>query len=112
MHLDGIAADQTGCERRLAAARQELGQVESQLNFGTRNLFSARKTYWYLYDAGVDFPVDIGRGFRLDDEDLKELAGDHGIELAAQIPRWRKLTGDVRFLEAGAGLIEFILFGE
>ena len=87
----------------LAAARQQLEQLESQLDFGSRNLFSARDTYWYLHDAGVDFPEDIGRGFRIDDDDLKELAEEHGIELAAQILRWRKLTRDVRFLEAGAG---------
>jgi DNA polymerase I len=51
----------------------------------------------------VDFPEDIGRGFSIDDEDLKELAEEHGIELAAQILRGRELTRDVRFLEVGAG---------
>ncbi|WP_041286276.1 DNA polymerase [Desulfomonile tiedjei] len=103
MHLDGIAVNQAGCERRLAAARQELEHLESQFRFGSRNLFSARKTYWYLHDAGVDFPDDIGRGFRIDDDELKELAEQHGIELAAQVLLWRKLKRDVRFLEAGAG---------
>jgi DNA polymerase I len=103
MHLDGIAVDQAVCERRLSAARQELDRLESQLNFGSRNLFSAKGTYWYLYDAGIDFPEDIGRGFSIDDEDLKELAEDHGIDVAVQILHWRKLTRDIRFLEAGAG---------
>jgi DNA polymerase I len=103
MHLDGISVDQAVCGRLLGAARQQFEQLESQLNFGSRNLFSARKTYWYLHDAGVDFPEDIGRGFQIDDEDLKELAEEHGIELAAQIIKWRKLTRDIRFLEAGAG---------
>ncbi|MGB6064554.1 MAG: DNA polymerase [Desulfomonilaceae bacterium] len=103
MHLDGIAVDQAACAKHLAAARQRLEQLESQLAFGSRNLFSARKTYWYLHDAGVDFPEDIGRGFQIDDEDLKELAEEHGIELAAQIIKWRKLIRDIRFLEAGAG---------
>ena len=103
MHLDGIAVDQAACRRHLAAARLQLEQLEAQLDFGSRNLFSARKTYWYLHDAGVDFPAGIGRGFRIDDDDLKELVEEHGIELAAQILLWRKLTRDVRFLEAGAG---------
>ncbi|MBI5250756.1 MAG: hypothetical protein HY912_14795 [Desulfomonile tiedjei] len=103
MHLDGIAVNQAACCNSLAAARLQLEQLKSQLDFGSRNLFSARKTYWYLHDKGVDFPEGIGRGFRIDDDDLKELAEEHGIELAAQILLWRKLTRDVRFLEAGAG---------
>ncbi len=103
MRLDGIAVDQPACVKYLAAARQQLEQLELQLDFGSRNLFSARDTYWFLHDTGVDFPEDIGRGFRIDDEDLKELAEERGIELAAQILKLRKLTRDVRFLEAGAG---------
>jgi DNA polymerase I len=103
MHLDGIAVNLAACVKYLAAARQELDKLESQLDFASRNLFSARKTYWYLHDAGVDFPEDIGRGYRIDDDDLKELAEEHDVELAAQILNWRKLTRDVRFLEAGAG---------
>jgi DNA polymerase I len=103
MRLDGIAVDQAACEKSLASARQELEQLESQLDFGSSNLFSARKTYWYLHDEGVDFPEDIGRGFQIDDDDLKELAEDHRIELAAQILKWKKLKRDALFLEAGAG---------
>lgn len=103
MHFDGIAVDKAACERRLAAARQELEQLEAQLDFGSRNLFSARKTYWYLHDAGVDVPEDIGRGFQIDDDDLKELAEGLGIDVAGKVLKWRKLTRDVRFLEAGAG---------
>lgn len=103
MHLDGIAVDQAACARALAAAREQLEQLESQLACGARNLFSARKTYLYLHDAGVDFPENVGRGFQIDDDDLKELAEEHAIELAEQILQWRKLTRDVRFLEAGAG---------
>jgi DNA polymerase-1 len=102
VHLDGIAVDQAACEKSLAAARQELEYLESQVNFGSRNLFSARDAYWFLHDAGVGFPADIGRGFRIDDEDLKELAEEHGIDLAAHILKWRKLNRDVRFLEKGA----------
>lgn len=102
MHLDGIAVDRTACANYLAAARQQLDQLESQLNFGSRNLFSAGDTYWFLHDEGVVFPDDIGRGFKIDDDDLKELAEEHGSERAAQILGWRKLTRDVRFLGKGA----------
>jgi DNA polymerase I len=103
MHLDGTAVDQAASRRYIAAARQELERLESKLNFGSRNLFSVKATYWFLHDAGVEFPKEIGRGFRIDDEDLKELAEEHGINLAAQILQWRKLKRDVRFLGAGAG---------
>lgn len=103
MHLDGVAVDQAACGRHLTAARQQLEQLESQLDFGSRNLFSAKDTYWYLHDGGVDIPEEMGRGFRIDGEELKELADEHEIELAAQILEWRKLTRDVRFLETGAG---------
>jgi DNA polymerase-1 len=102
MHLDGMAVDQAACRKSLAAARQQLDQLESQLNLGSRNLFSARGTYWYLHDAGVDFPKDIGRGFQIDDDDLKELAEEYGIELAAQVLRWRKLKRELGFLEKGS----------
>lgn len=88
-------------ESRVEAARQQLEQLETQLDFGSRNLFSARDTYWYLHDAGVDLPEDIDRGFCIDDDDLKELADEHAVGLAAQILPWRKLTRDVRFLETG-----------
>jgi DNA polymerase-1 len=103
MHLDGIAVDQAACGRHLTTARRQLQQLESQLHFGSRNLFSAKDTYWYLHDAGVDFPEEIGRGFRVDDEDLKELAEEQQIDLAEQVLEWRKVTRDVRFLETGAG---------
>jgi DNA polymerase I len=102
MHLDGIAVDQAACAQSLAAARQQLDQLESKLNFGSRNLFSARDTYWFLHDEGVVFPEDIGRGFHMDDDDLKELPEEHGIDLATNILKWRKLTRDVLFLEVGA----------
>ncbi len=102
MHLDGIAVDHAACAKLLQAGRDELDELELGLDFGNRNLFSARQTYWFLHDAGVEFPDEIGRDFRVDDDDLKDLAEDHGIEPAAQILRWRKLTRDVRFLEAGA----------
>lgn len=55
-----------------------------------------------MYDEGVDFPDEIGRGFQIDEEDLKELAEEHEIDVARQVLIWRKLTRDVRFLEAGA----------
>ena len=103
MHLDGIAVDKPACAKYLAAAGQDLEQLEAQLAFRSRNLFSPKQTYWYLHDAGVDFPDEVGRGFRIDDDDLKELAEEYGIDLAAQILRWRKLTRDVRFLETGTG---------
>lgn len=103
MHLDGIAVDQAACAKYLESARLQLKQLESQLDFGSRKLFSSRDTFWFLHDAGVGLPEDIGRGFSIDDEDLKELAEEHGIVLAGQVLTWRKLTRDVRFLEAGAG---------
>jgi DNA polymerase I len=103
MHLDGIAVDQAACANYLAAARQQLAELESQLNSGSRNRVSARDTYRFLRDEGVVFPEDIGRGFHIDDEDPKELAEDHGCELASQILSWLKLTRDVRFLETGVG---------
>ena len=81
MHLDGIAVDQAACAQSLAAARQDLEELESQLAFRSRNLFSGRDTYWFLHDAGVDFADEIGRRFRIDGEDLKELAEDHGLSL-------------------------------
>ena len=104
MHLDGIAVNKAACVKYLAAARNSLASWKSQLNFGSRNLFSAKGTYWFLHDEGVVFPRDIGRGFHIDDEDLKELAQRHGSERAAQILSWRKLTRGVsaRFLEKGA----------
>jgi DNA polymerase I-like protein with 3'-5' exonuclease and polymerase domains len=102
MHLDGIAVDRTACAQSLVVTRQQLEELESQLNFGSRNLFSAWDTYWFLHDEGVNFPADIGHGFHIDDEDLKELAQEHGSERAAQILSWRKLKLDVRFLETGA----------
>ena len=47
-------------------------------------------------------PQGIGDYYRLDEEDLEELANDHNSALAAQILRWRKLKRDLAFLEAGA----------
>ena len=102
MHLDGIAVDQAACAQHLQAARDELDELESQIDFGSRNLFSAWDTYWFLHDAGVEFPDEIGRGFQIDGDDLKELAADHGSTLSAQILRWRSLKRDCAFLEKGA----------
>ena len=102
MHLDGIAVDQAACDRYLQEVRDQLHDLESQRDFGNRNLFSARKTYWFLYDSGVEFPDEIGRGFQIDEDDLKELAEDHRNALAAQILQWRKLKRDLSFLEKGA----------
>jgi DNA polymerase I-like protein with 3'-5' exonuclease and polymerase domains len=102
MHLDGIAVDQVACAKLLQAAQDELDEVESELNFGDRNLFSARQTYRFLHDAGVEFPDEIGRGFQIDDEDLKDLAEEHDNALAARILQWRKLKRDLGFLEKGA----------
>ncbi|MFC1833800.1 DNA polymerase [Thermodesulfobacteriota bacterium] len=102
MHLDGIPVDRVACGKLLQTVRDELDEVELQLDLGSRNLFSARQTYWFLHDAGVQFHEDIGRGFKIDDDDLKELADNHGIALARQILRWRKLKRDLGFLEKGA----------
>jgi DNA polymerase-1 len=102
MHLDGIAVDRAVCAGLLQAVRDELDELESQLDFGNRKLFSAWDTYWFLHDAGVKFPEEIGRGFQIDEDDLKELAEEHGSTLAEQILRWRKLKRDLRFLEKGA----------
>ncbi len=103
MHLDGIAVDQVACTKYLEAAVRELQDLESGFNFRSRNLFSGKDTYWFLHNRGIEFPEDMGGGFRIDDEDLKELAGQHDVALAAQILQWRKLKRDVRFLEMGAG---------
>ena len=97
MHLDGIAVDQAACAKSLAAARQQLEQLESQLDFGSRNLFSARDAYWYLHDAGGGFPG--GHWTRFPSRRRRPEGtgrGTSGIELAAQILKWRKLTRDVR----------------
>ena len=102
MHLDGIAVDQAACAELFQTAKDELDELESQLDFGNRNLFSASQTYWFLHDAGEEFPEEIGRGFQIDEDDLKELAAGHGSTLAEQILRWRKLKRDVGFLEKGA----------
>ncbi len=102
MYVDGIAVDQAACAKLIQATRGALDELESELDYGKRNLFSAWDTYWYLHDAGVEFPDEIGGGFRIDDDDLKELAEEHGNVLATQILRWRKLKRDIGFLEKGA----------
>ena len=102
MHLDGISVDQASCARYLQEVQDQLDELESQLDFGSRRLFSARQTFWFLHDSGVEFPDEIGRGFKIDDEDLKELAEELGVALAEQILRWRKLKRDFAFLEKGA----------
>jgi len=84
MHLDGIAVDQAACEKYLLGARQQLAELESQLDLGSRNLFSARDAYWFLRDAGVGFPGDIGLGFSIDDDDPKELAQAHLLQCIAK----------------------------
>src|SRR5271157_3193172 len=66
------------------------------------NLFSAKDVYWLFHNREIELPQGIGDYYRLDEEDLEELANDHNSALAAQILRWRKLTRDLAFLEAGA----------
>jgi DNA polymerase I len=66
------------------------------------NLFSAKDVYWLFHNREIVLPEGIGEYYRLDDDDLEELAGDHASVLAEQILRWRRLTRDLAFLEAGA----------
>ena len=103
MHLDGIQVDRRGCEQALEKARQELQLLDADIALTRKcNLFSAKDVYWLFHNRGIAFPEGIGDYYRLDEDDLEELANVHNSILAEQILRWRKLTRDLRFLEAGA----------
>ena len=103
MHLDGIQVDQAGCQEALEQAQDELQVLEAEIALTRKcNLFSDKDVYWLFHNRGIELPEGIGDYYRLDEDDLEELASDHDSVLAAQILRWRKLTRDLAFLEAGA----------
>ncbi len=99
MHLDGIQVDRRGCEQALEQARQELQFLDADIALTRKcNLFSAKDVYWLFHNRGIALPEGIGDYYRLDEDDLEELANVHNSILAEQILRWRKLTRDLRFL--------------
>ncbi len=103
MHLDGIQVDQAGCQQALEQAQDELQVLEAEIALtGKCNLYSDKDVYWLFHNREIELPQGIGDYYRLDEEDLEELANDHNSALAAQILRWRKLTRDLTFHEAGA----------
>ena len=103
MHLDGIQVDRRGCEQALEQARQELRLLDADIALTRKcNLFSAKDVYWLFHNRGIGLPEGIGDYYRLDEDDLEELANVHNSTLAVQILRWRKVTRDLTFLEAGA----------
>ncbi len=103
MHLDGIQVDQAGCQAALDQARQELETLDADTAHSRSAIsFLKRTLYWLFHNREIQLPDGIGHYYRLDEDDLEELADDHDLILAAQILRWRKLTRDKKFLEAGA----------
>jgi DNA polymerase-1 len=103
MHLDGIQVDRAGCTLALEQAQQELRVLEADMALTRKcNLVSAEDVYWLFHNRRIELPNGIGDYYRLDDDDLEELAFDHDSLLGAQILRWRKLNRDLRFLEAGS----------
>lgn len=103
LHLDGIQVDRAGCAAALEQAQQELQALDVDIALTRRcNLFSAKDVYWLFHNRGIALPEGIGDYYRLDEDDLEELASNHRSLLAEQILRWRKLIRDLRFLEAGA----------
>ncbi len=103
MHLDGIQVDQAGCQQALEQAQDELQVLEAEIALtGKCNLYSDKDVYWLFHNREIELPEGIGDYYRLDEDDLEELAADHNSILAAQILRWRKLKRDLAFLEAGA----------
>ena len=98
MHLDGIQVHRGGCQAALEQALQELQALEADIALsGKANLFSDKDVYWLFINRGIDLPSGIGDYFRLDEDDLEELAWDHNSILAEQILRWRKLKRDLAF---------------
>jgi DNA polymerase I len=103
MHLDGIQVDQAGCQQALEQAQQELETLDAEIALTRKcNFFSDKDVYWLFHNRGIELPEGIGDYYRLDEDDLEELANGHASALAAQILRWRKLTRDKAFLEAGS----------
>jgi DNA polymerase-1 len=102
-HLDGIQVNQEGCQEALRQAQQELDSLEAEIAITRKcNLISAKNVYWLFHNREIELPNGIGDYYRLEKDDLEELAHDHNSILAEQILRWRKLTRDLRFLKAGA----------
>ena len=103
MYLDGIQVDQRGCQDSLEQAEEELQLIEADIALTSKcNLFSGKDVYWLFHNRGIELPEGIGDYYRLDEDDLEELAGDYNSLLAEQILRWRKLRPTLAFLEAGA----------
>lgn len=103
MHLDGIQVDRGGCQAALEQAQDEFQVLEAEIALtGKCNLFSDKDVYWLFHNRGIELPEGIGDYYRLDEDDLEELANDHNSVLAAQILRWRQLKRDLAFLQAGA----------
>lgn len=103
MHLDGIQVDRRGCEQALEQARQELQSLDADIALTRKcNLFSVKDVYWLFHNRGIALPEGIGDYYRLDEDDLEELANEHTSALAEQVLRWRRLTRDLTFLQAGA----------
>ena len=103
MHLDGIQVDQGGCQQALEQAQDELQVLEAEIALTRKcNLFSDKDVYWLFHNREIELPEGIGDYYRLDEDDLEELASDHDSALAEQILRWRQLTRDLTFLQAGA----------
>ncbi len=103
MHLDGIQVDQGGCQAALEQAQDELRVLNAEIALiGKCNLYSDKDVYWLFHNREIELPEGIGDYYRLDEDDLEELASDHDSALAEQILRWRQLTRDLTFLQAGA----------
>jgi DNA polymerase I len=103
MHLGGIQVDRRGCQDAWEQVQQELETLDAEIALTRRcNLFSDKDLFWLFHNRGIELPDGIGDYYRLDEDDLRELANDHNSVLAEQILRWRKLTRDLKSLEAGA----------
>jgi DNA polymerase I len=103
MHLDGIQVDQAGCQEALEKAQQKLEALDAEIALTRKcNLFSDKDVYWLFHYRGIELPGGIGDYYRLDEDDLEELADDHNSTLAAQILGWRKIKRDLSFLKAGS----------
>lgn len=103
MHLDGIQVNRRGCQKALQQAQEELKFLDSEIALTRKcNLSSDKDVYWLFHNRGIELPEGIGDYYRLDKDDLEELASAHNYILGEQILRWRRLTRDLSFLEVGA----------
>jgi DNA polymerase I len=103
MHLDGIQVDQGGCQEALEQAQRELESLDAEIALTRKcNLYSDKDVYWLFRNRGIELPEGVGDYYRLDQDDLEELANDHNSVLAEQILSWRRIRRDLSFLEAGS----------